>query len=282
MYKGIEDGIADMGFSNVEYTPGRFAVTEACDLPLGYPSGWVSNHVVNDFYREFKPKEWGNVKVLWMHASTPNVLITTKPVRKFEDLKGMTIRAPGRVGDTVRAWGAAPVSIPIMEVYDAVSKNVVQGINIPFETLKTFRFAEVAKFITSTWKVGNLYAFYILMNKNSYKKLPPDIKAILDELCGEYRERMALVWNAVDFDGKEFAAEKGCEIIQPDAKEMEKWMSVTEPVIDGYVKDMVAKGYPEKEARGWVQFLRDRIAYWTERQIDLRIPAPTGPDGMRK
>ena len=281
MYVGIEKGIADMGFAHVEYTPGRFPVTEACDLPLAYPSGWVSNMVVNDFYQEFKPKEWENVKVLWMHASTPNVIISTKPVRVMEDLKGMTIRAPGRVGDTVKALGASPAPMPIMEVYDALSKGVVQGVNTPFETLKTFRFGEVAKYTTSSWQVGNIYTFYVIMNKNSYKKLSPELKEILDELCGEYKERFALTWNLVDFEGKDFASQQGVEIIQLDKSQVERWKKVTDPVVDDYVKDMVSKGYPEKEVKGWIQYLQDRIDYWTKKQIELRIPSPTGPDEMR-
>jgi len=47
------------------------------------------------------------------------------------------------------------------------------------------------------------------MNKNSYKKLPPDIKTIFDTLVGEYKERYILTWNAVDFIGKEFGRKKG-------------------------------------------------------------------------
>jgi len=38
MYKGIESGIADIGYSHIYYTPGRMPVTEAVGLPLGYPS----------------------------------------------------------------------------------------------------------------------------------------------------------------------------------------------------------------------------------------------------
>ena len=281
MYRGIEAGITDMGFAHVEYSPGRFPVTEACDLPLGYPSGWVSNHVVNDFYQKFKPKEWDKVKVLWMHASTPNVMITTKPVRKLEDLKGLTIRAPGRVGNTIKALGASPAPMPIMEVYDGLSKGVIQGVNTPFETLKTFRFAEVAKYTTSTWQVGNLYTFYVAMNKNSYKKLPPDLKEIFDELCGEYKERFALMWNSVDFDGKDFAGQKGVEFLHLAPEEVARWKKVAETVIEDYVKDMVAKGYSEGEVRGWITFLRERIDYWTKKQLDYRIKSPTGPDEMR-
>ena len=206
IYQGVTTGIADIGLSHVEYTPGRFPETEVCDLPLGYPSGWVSNHVVNDFYNTFKPKEWKGVEVLWMHASTPNVIISKKPVRTLEDLKGLTIRAPGRVADTMKALGATPAPTPVMEVYDAMAKGVIDGVNTPFETLKTFRFAEVAKYTTDSWQVGNIYTFYVIMNKKSYGKLPPDLKEIFDHLCGVYQERFALMWNSLDFDGEKFFA----------------------------------------------------------------------------
>ena len=281
MYRGIELGVADMGFAHVEYTPGRFPVTEVCDMPLGYPSAWVANHVVNDFYNKFKPKEWNKVKVLWMHSSPPNVMITTKPVRKLEDLKGMTIRAPGRVGDTVKALGASPVPMPIMEVYDGLAKGVINGVNIPFETLRTFRFAEVAKYTTATWQVGNLYTFYVIMNKNSYKKLPPDLKETFDILCGEYKERMALMWNEIDFDGKDFARKKGVENIELPPGELARWVSVTSQVIEGYIKDMTSKGYSEGEVRGWIKFLHERIDYWTKKQIGYRIKSATGPKEMQ-
>jgi TRAP-type C4-dicarboxylate transport system substrate-binding protein len=282
MYNGIEMGVADMGFAHVEYTPGRFPVTEACDMPLGYPSAWVSNMVVNDFYVKFKPKEWDKVKVLWMHASNPNVMITTKPVRSLDDLKGLTIRAPGRVGDTMKALGASPAPMPIMEVYDGMSKGVVQGVNTPFETLKTFRFGEVAKYVTSSWQVGNIYAFYVIMNKKSYDKLPPDLKEILDELSGEYKERFALMWNSIDFDGKDFAAAKGVEFIDLSDDQVEKWKAATAPVVDNYIKDMTSKGYSESEVRGWISYLRERIDFWTKKQMEYRIPSPTGPVGMKQ
>lgn len=39
MIDGIEKGIADIGISHIDYTPGRMPVMEAAELPLGYPSG---------------------------------------------------------------------------------------------------------------------------------------------------------------------------------------------------------------------------------------------------
>jgi TRAP-type C4-dicarboxylate transport system substrate-binding protein len=281
MYEGVVTGIADIGFAHVEYTPGRMPVTEACDLPIGYPSGWVANEVVNDFYNEFKPKEWDKVKILWMSSSTPNVIIAKKPVQTLEDMKGLTLRAPGSVGETIKALGATPAPTPIMETYDAIAKGVIDGVNTPYETLRSFRFAEVAKYVTASWEVGNVYTFYVAMNKNSYRKIPPDLKGIFDELCGEYKERMALMWNSIDFQGKEFAEKHGVEFTYLSPEQVIKWKAAVQPVIANYVKKMVSKGYPEKTVTGWIKFLHDKIDYWTNKQIQLYIKSPTGPPEMR-
>ena len=281
MYEGVITGITDIGLSHVEYTPGRFPITGACELPLGYPSGWVSTQVANDFYNAFKPKEWDNIHVLWMSACGPNVIICKKPVRKLEDMKGLTIRAPGMVGNTIKALGATPAPTPVMEVYDAISKGVIDGVTTPFETLKTFRFAEVAKYTTVSWQVGNVYAFYVVMNKSKYEKFPPDLKATFDEICGEFKERMALMWNAIDFHGEKFAKKKGEEFIYLSPEQVVKWKKAAEPVIENYVKEMVGKGHSETEVRGWIKFLKERIEYWTEKQIQMAIPSPTGPEAMR-
>ena len=216
-----------------------------------------------------------------MHSSNPNVVICKKPVRKLEDLKGLTIRAPGIVGNTVAALGATPAPTPIMEVYDAMAKGVIDGVNTPFETLKSFRFAEVAKHVTASWQVGNLYTFYVAMNKNSYNKLTPDLKEIFDRLCGEFKERFALMWNLIDAEGKEFAEKKGVEIIELSPQEAARWKEAAAPVVEKYVKDMVGKGYSEAEVKGWIEFIQERIEYWTAKQIELRIKSPTGPAAMR-
>lgn len=281
IFKGVEAGIADIGFAPIVYTPGRMPVTEACMMPLGYPSGWVSCQVANDFYNKFKPKEWDSVHVLWMHASNPSVIISKKPVRKLEDLRGMMIRAPGRVADIVTALGATPAPTPMMEVYDAMAKGVIQGVNSPFETVKTFRFAEVAKYITSSWQVGNVYAFFVVMNKQSYEKLPSDLRPTFDYLCGEFKERTALMWNLIDTEGKEFALKKGVEIIYLSPEETARWIKTCEPVTEAFVKEMISKGYSETEVRGWIKFLEERIDYWTKKQITLRIKSATGPEEMR-
>lgn len=281
MYEGVVNGIADIGYSHVYYTAGRMPVTETVGLPLGYPSAWVSSHAMNDFYQKFKPKEFDKVRVLWMNTSTPSAIASKKPVRKLEDLKGLTIRAPGLSGDIMKALGGTPAPTPMMEVYDAISKGVIDGEASNFETLVAFKFAEVVKYSTSIWQITYPFPFYCVMNKRSYDKLPDDIKTIFDQLVGEYKEQYILMWNSVDFNGRAYGEKKGVEFIDLPPEELAKWQGAVKPVIEDYVKQMVGKGFAEAEVRGWIDYLKERIDYWTQRQIALRIPSIAGPPELK-
>ncbi len=93
MYDGIRKGITDIGMSVFAYNRSVFPAMEAFDLPLGYISGRSNTFIVNDFYDKFKPKELSRVKVLYLHAHGPGLLLSKKPVRTLDDLKGLKIRA---------------------------------------------------------------------------------------------------------------------------------------------------------------------------------------------
>ena len=276
MFEGIVEGIADIGFGAVAYTPGRFPVSEVWELPLGFPSGWVTTHCVYDFYQQFKPKEWDEVKVLWVSGTGPSVIISTKPVRELEDLRGLILRAHGGQGRILTALGGTPATAPIGEVSEGIVKGVYDGVFIPIETLKVFKFAEVADFTTLTWQTGPVAPFYTVMNKNSWDKLPPDIQAIFDEVCEQFIERYASMWNTIDLEGIEFALEQGVELIELPPSEAARWVKAAEPVIDDYIANMVDAGYSESEIRGWIEFLQERIDYWAAEQIDRQLPSATG------
>jgi TRAP-type C4-dicarboxylate transport system substrate-binding protein len=280
IYDGVVEGIADIGFSNISYTFGRFRMTEALDLPLGFPNAWVANHVANDFIKEFKPKEWDKIHMLSMHTSPVNVVLTaTKPVNKIEDLKGMTLRGQGFIAEVVSALGATSRAIPMAEAYEAMQKRVFQGLMIPMETLRAFRLAEVSKYITECWPIGQVYTFYLVMNKDSWNKLPANLKKIFNEY--PFEEKLATLWNGLDIDGKKLATEKGLQFIQLPSAEITKWKKAVEPVVDTYVKKMVASGFNEKETRESINYARMRIEYWTKKQKESGVKSSTGPAEVR-
>jgi TRAP-type C4-dicarboxylate transport system substrate-binding protein len=282
MFDGILEGVTDIGYSHVYYTPGRMPVTEGLGLPLGYPSSWVGGHVATDFEKQFMPAEFSDVVILWMNTSTPSGISTTKKaIHTLEDLKGLTIRAPSVAGEVIAALGGTPAPTPMPEVYDAMAKGVLDGEASNFETLFSFKFAEVVKYETSTWQITYPYPFYCAMNKDSYNKLPADIKPIFDELVGEYAERSQEMWNATDYLGKAAGDANGVQFIDLTPEEAARWQAAVAPVIDDWVANMVAAGHSEAEVQGWLDYIQGRIDYWTQKQIAYHIYSAAGPPEVK-
>jgi TRAP-type transport system periplasmic protein len=276
VYDGVLQGIADMGFTNLSYTRGRFPEMEMCDLPVGMPSGWVSTHVVDDFYRKYHPKEFGKAHMLFFSACGPNLVSTTeKPIRTLADLKGQTLRGQGRIADTAEALGAVVRPVAIGETYEAVKRKVVSGVMLPLETFKGFRLGELLKYCTADWQVGNVYTFYAVMNKKKYDSLPDNVKKVFDEVSKEWVEKAAEGWNKIDLGGADYFFSKGGKIIHLSFEEAAKWVAAVQPVIDNYVKDMESKGVAKAELKARLDFIQASVDKYTKMQREKGIAFPT-------
>ncbi len=279
---GVAQGIADIGFSHVEYTRGRFPITEMLDLPLGFPSAWVGTQVANSFYNHFKPKEWNKYHILWLNTCPPNVIILAKkPVYKMSDLKGLTIRGPGRVGDVLKRLGATPKPVPMNEIYEAMARGVVDGSMTPIETLRSFRLAEVSKYVTNCWQIGNVYTFYVVMNKKVWDRLSRSEKNIFNKVADQYKEKAAQVWNKVDLEGLKFGKKHHIKFIDLSSAEASRWIKTVKPVRDNYIKEMEAKGYSKTKLDSMLSYIREQIKSWTKKQAQKGIRSVTGPTSIR-
>lgn len=275
VFEGVVNGIADIGFSNLAYTRGRFPEMEICDLPLGMPSGWVSTHMVNKFYQQYKPREFDKVKLLFFAASGPNLISTTeKPVRTLEDLKGQTLRATGRISDTAEALGATSRPIAIGETYESVKRSVISGVMLPLETMKAFRLGELLKYCTADWQVGNVYTFYAVMNKSKWDRLPANIQKIIEEVSQEYIEISASGWNDVDRAGAEFFKDKGGQIISLTEDESARWNQAVKPVIGAYIQETSKLGVSAADLEKRVEFIRQTRDELIKVQLSKGIPMP--------
>ena len=122
-------------------------------------------------------------------------LISTKAVRKPEDMNGMTVRVPPNTMwiETFKAMGARPTTVQWSEVYNALQQNVVVGAEAPLGSLWGSKLHEVRKFISMT---GHFTAFVMWpINANYFNKLPADVqKLLLDEgkRAGDEMTRLTL------------------------------------------------------------------------------------------
>ena len=272
----LEQGIADIAFSHIGYNRGRFPVTEVLDLPMGYPTGWVGSHVATDFINKFKPAEWDSLHLLLVNAGTTAGLMTRNTrVTKLEDLQGITLRGAGEVASAISALGATPRDISMAEMYDSVSKGVVDGTLVGIETLKSFKMADVCKYTTFAWQVGNMYTFYLAMNNDKWDALPNDIKKIFNDVSEEYAEKYAETWNQIDIDGINYSLSiTGNEVLTLSEAEGKRFNDAVQPVIGQYVDAMVAQGYERSKVEDWLEYITSRIEYWTEKEKERGIPSP--------
>jgi TRAP-type C4-dicarboxylate transport system substrate-binding protein len=255
-YDGVVKGISDIGQSVLAYTRGKFPLSAVADLPLGMRSGLVATKVINEFYNKFKPKEFGEVKVMYFHGHGPGLLHTKKEVKDLQEFKGMKIRCTGLAAKIVGALGGTPVAMPMGETYDALSRGVVDGSMAPYEALKTFKWGEVVKFTTEDWGAAYSSGFFVVMNKDRWKAIPKDAQKIIEKINEEWIEKTGKMWDDIDKGGKEFTLSLGNKVISLSSEENEKWAKTVRPLLDEYVNDMKAKGLPGAEA---LKFYMDQL-----------------------
>jgi len=243
MMDGVIAGQADIGNLSMAYQPGRFMVTNATALPLGFPDATVASLVLWDLYNKYKPEEFAKVKVLTMFACAPANIYTKTPVRTLDDMKGMRLRASGHVADLVTLLGGTPVGMPQSETPEALQKGVVMGAVSSLETLMDFKFAELCRYVTII--DGPIYPFAVVMNWNSWNKLPPDVQKVMDDMgleqsrwTGEYMDnhvKESLAWSKKNHN---------IEIIELSKEARAKVDKLSEPMIGKWLEEAKAKGLP--------------------------------------
>ena len=249
IYDSTVQGIADIGFSVLAYTRGKFPLTEVIDIPLGLKTGVTATKLINAYYKKFQPKEFDEVKVLYLHAHGPGLIHTTKkPVQKLEDLKGLKLRATGLSAKIVTALGAAPVGTTMPETYDALRTGVAEGALAPLMALKDFRWGELTKYSIENYGSSYSVGFFVVMNKNKWNSLPADIQKVFTQVNEEYTDKVGALWDQTDKDGIEFVKSKGGKLLPLSNEEDARWAKAVRPLLDEYVTTMKTKGLPGDQA----------------------------------
>lgn len=258
IYDGVVKGVTDIGLSCYAYTAGRFPVMEALMQPgLSYNNSKVASKVAQEIITQLKPKELEETKHLLVWASGPGDLLMKVPVRKLADLKGVEVGVTA--GPRVKALellGAAPVAMPMSEMYEAQSRGVIKGCLAPVEVLKGFRLGEVTDYVTKTPFLYN-QVFFMVMNRDKWNALPPDVQAALTAVSDRFfEEKVAGAWDAINEAGMKWVQEKKpVEVIVLPANEQATWIARLETMIDDYAKTLQSKGLPGEEIMKTIQDL---------------------------
>lgn len=240
---GVIAGTADIGNFAMSYQPGRFPVSEAVDLPIGFTSAKVASMVLYDLIEKYHPKEFEKVKILTLFTCPPTAFMTNRPVRSLKDLQGLELRVSGTGADIVKRLGGIPVAMPQSETPEAIQKGVVKGIVSSMEILKDFNFAAYCPYATE----ANLFvvSFAVVMNRDKWNALPADVRKAMDDLR---RDQALWTGRYVDNHVKEALAwskqKYGHQVVSLTKAERAEVSRLLKPMISDYVKKVSAQGLP--------------------------------------
>ncbi len=175
LYDQAKDGVVDIVWTVLGYTPGRFPKTEAFELPFMSGSAEASSKAFQEFVQKNAMDEFKDVKVIAVHTHGPGWIHSKTPITKLEDLKGMKVRGGSRVINIMlEQLGATPVGMPVPAVGEALSKGVIDATTIPWEVVPSVKVQQIVKNHTGFTGDKGLYTqtFVVAMNKGSYNKLP--------------------------------------------------------------------------------------------------------------
>ena len=242
----VIDGVIDLTWTVVGYTPGRFPSTEVFELPfMVSDAGTASGAFWTMLDEDIAQREFGAVKLLggWVHG--PGVIHSKTPVSTPADFDGLKIRGASRqINGMLKQLGATPVGMPVPAVPEALSKGVIDGTTIPWEVTKSLKVPELVGSHTEfTGPMLYTVTFVLAMNKAKYDALPDDLKAVVDENSGlEFSIFAGNTMHEYDGPARQIAVDRGNQIITLDEAQSAEWEAATRPIYDAWLGEMEGRG----------------------------------------
>lgn len=251
-FDAVRDGVADVTWIFHGYNPGKFVATQVMEMPLlgaGAAAGSQAYWQVHEKYLA-KADEHRGVMVLGLMTHGAGIIQSKKPVKSWDDLKGLKVRLPGGIASRVgESFGAVAVTVPAPKVYETLSSGVADAVFMPWETQKSFRLNEVTQHIVEV--PGNLYdgSFAIIMNPSKFKSLSAaDQKALMGVSGEKFSAFAGSTWADADEEGRKAAKAAGKEISTASPQMVGELKKVSEQLEADWVKRASGKGFDPKKA----------------------------------
>jgi TRAP-type C4-dicarboxylate transport system substrate-binding protein len=246
----LKTGICDLALMPTGALSKDFRVLDVLSLPGLIPNRTVGTELMYALlHRGLLEKEFKGYKPIVLQAHDPFYLaFAKKKVTTLEELKGMKIRFPSvTIKSYFEALGATPVSVPPPELFNAINTGVLDGTSVSPGYLVTSKLYEIIKYVSWANPIS-CGANIVLMSQKTWDSLPQDIKLIMEELNTKAKYQYLEAGQQQDIDSIKQLKKAGLDMYNLSPDELKRWQKLAQPVIDQWVSDTQAAGYPRKEA----------------------------------
>lgn len=240
----LRQDAVDIAFVNPSTSRSGYAILKASYLFFYGADQKVGGKVFKELLKEFPEieKEYVGLKVLAWGGST-HQLVSRKPVRKIDDLKGMRLKVVGDISASLKDLGVEGMSISAADVYVGLQKGILDGVLTPVEALESLKFAEVAKYVT----LINFYRSHSgtrMMNLGKWNSLPPDIQKVFENNIEWYGQETDAEFDRRNQHAIESGKKLGVEFIPISKEEMAKFYVPMKKYALIEAQGLDAKGLP--------------------------------------
>jgi TRAP-type C4-dicarboxylate transport system substrate-binding protein len=154
MKDALQTGLVDIGnYLPLYFAAGMDTTNIAGDFALVGRNSHVMALAMTEYVVTCEGclKEFADVGIVFLGSGSSDVygLLTTKPVRTAEDMKGIRLRSGGApYSRWAEHFGATGVAMPVGETFEGMSQSTIEGTMASIVDMLSFRLIDVAKYVT--------------------------------------------------------------------------------------------------------------------------------------
>lgn len=234
------DGIADLSWAVPGFSPGRFPIFSATELPMIVSHSARGARVFHEWYRPFAAAEMPDIHYCMAQLAPVSHLSTVagKRVASPSDVAGLKVRPQNVVGGRFfTSLGSTLISVSASEARQALDRGVADSITFPLRSLIDFNLHNVLRNHTDIPLVTAPSVW--VMNKAKYASLPPAAKAAVDSHCtAEWAEKTMAVWNDWNEEGRQRLTANGNSFVPVSADARTAWLKAAQEFRAVWVSDV--------------------------------------------
>ena len=249
----VRDGVIDAAITVHGYTPARFPLMQAGELPfLSDKSEALSVALWRVTQKHFAAKdEHAGTQVMAIYTSQPGRVFTTKrALKSLKDWEGMKFAGGAAINlEEAKVLGGVGVRAPGPQASEMLKRGVVDGLFIDISSFTDFHLAGTAKHMLDFPRGIHAATFMLVVNKAKWDAISAPDKAAIMKISGEVlSRRFGRNWDAAAQKSRENLKPAGVDVTMADGpyfKQLEDKLRFLE---DEWVKRAAASGVDGKAA----------------------------------
>lgn len=243
----LQNNAVDMASLSPAYFPAQLPLFTA---PNSFPMAMnntcqasrLMERLVDEVPGYMEEAKNNGVRPLFFHVLNPYLLVSKEPITSVEDMEGVKMRTWGsHMPRMVEAAGGTPVTMGMPEIYESLSRGVIDAAPFAVDLVVTYNIYEVAKHISeiTLWE-GPTSAVWI--TDDAWSKLTPEQQDTVQAVAEEAKQRDLEAVQAAAEDAREKLKDEGVTFHEFPQSEKEKWKSELPNFFEEWIADMEDKG----------------------------------------